>query len=425
MDVVRKTKRPIWLKRRSLVLIIGSGLVASALFGYSRFKPALPVIDRDRIVLGTVKRGVMLRNVRGSGRLVSEDVTVITSETGGRVKEVAVQAGAEVKQGARLLLLENPNVEKSLMDARLSLRATEANLLNMQVQIEQEQLDVKAATARAVAAHEEATLQFKIDDELWKNGLIAMRQHRLSRSRADQAMNLRDIQLERVRLSKQTTEEELAIQKQRVAVARHYVELQETAVASLEVLAKVDGVVQQIGPSARVPLDIGQQVGIGATMGIISNPSRLKAELEIPQSQAQDIVVGQLVNIEAVSSREGISGQVSRVDPKVQEGTVTVEVKLSGQLPKGTRPDLSVYGTVEIERLENALYMERPMYGQAGSSANLFRLSKEGDTAVRTPVKLGRSSTLTIELLQGLQEGDRVILSDMSSWSSVERLAIR
>jgi HlyD family secretion protein len=400
-------------------------VLLSAAYGIFRLQPAIPSVEKDNIAIGNVVRGTMVRQVRGTGRFVPEEVAFTTAETGGRVKKILVEPGMVVTPETILAELDNPAVEKKLMDVELSLKMVQGSLTEFLVQLENNNLDLKAATFRANAAYDEARLQAEIDDQLWKNGLISRRQQDLSIARAKQALDLRDLQIERVRLSQQNIQEQLTMHKRRVEIAQHELKLQQIAVDSLNVRTGTGGTLQQIGPTARDRLEVGQQVPNGAILAIVATTNRLRAELEIPQSQAHDILVGQRVLVETVSGRETVEGEVSRIDPAVQDGIINVQIRINNELPRGARPDLSVYGIIEIDRVANALYIDRPPYVEADSKRDLFKLTSDGVEAVRTTVSFGRSSISTIQILEGLSEGDRVILSDMSAWNDQRRLAIQ
>jgi HlyD family secretion protein len=402
--------------RRILIAIGGIAAVILITIGLSRLEPAAPGVDRATVWVDTVKRGPMLRQVRGSGTLVPEEIRWIPAQTDGRVERIRTLPGTVVEADTIILDLSNPELEVSAREAASELKAAEAELVNLKVQLQSQLLTQEATTASVKAEHRQATLQVDADRELSEAGLIADITLKISEVRAQELETRARIEGERLDISSQAAEAQLDVQRARVDRLRATWQLRRDQVEDLKVRAGVAGVLQQ------VPVQVGEQVAPGTKLARVAEPGRLKAEVRIAETQARDILIGQPASID---TRNGIiTGKVSRIDPAVQNGTVTVDVALTGDLPKGARPDLSVDGTIELERLEKVLYVGRPAFGQEHSTVGLFRLAEDGDSAVRIQVKLGRSSVNTIEILDGLEENDQVVLSDMSSWDAFDRVRL-
>jgi HlyD family secretion protein len=420
MDIARPDQSP---KRRRRQLLLGiSAAVTLALItvGLSKLKPAAPTVDKASVWTDTVKRGQMLRQVRGNGTLVPEQIQFVQADTDGRVERILVLPGAEVKPETVLLELSNPELKQAAFDAEWQLKAAEAQLTKLKVQLDSERLTQKAATATLKSDYEQAKLEALADENLAKRALVATLTAKRSRSKADDLGARLQIEEERLRISEDSTKAQLAVQQADLEKARALLALKSKQVEGLHVRAGINGVLQQIGDL--VTLQVGQRVTPSATLAKIVQPSKLKAQIKIAETQARDILIGQIASID---TRNGIiPGKVIRVDPSVQNGTVTVDVQLEGALPRGARPDLSVDGTIELERLEDVLYVGRPVQGQAESTVGIFKVIDGGAGAVRVSVKLGRSSVSTIEILKGLQVGDLVILSDMSAWGSHEQVRL-
>jgi HlyD family secretion protein len=385
--------------------------------GLSRLKPAAPSVERATVWLDTVKRGPMLREVRGLGTLVPEDIRWIPATTEGRVERIIVRPGTVVRADSIILELTNPQVEQAAQDAELQLRAAEADLGNLRAQIQNDYLAQQAAAATVDSDYAQAKMQAEMNEALAKRGLVSELVLRQSKIRADELSTRRQIEQTRLAQTQGTMQARLAAQQARIEQARALATLRRNEMRALKVRAGMDGVLQQ------VPVDVGQHVTPQTNLARVGNPSRLKAELKIAESQAKDIQIGQTASID---TRNGVvSGKVVRIDPAVQNGTVTVDVAMDGVLPKGARPDLSVDGTIELERLNDVLYVGRPAFGQEQSLVGLFKLQDGGPLAARVQVKLGRSSVNTVELVSGLKLGDQVILSDMSAWDAFDRIRLK
>jgi len=406
-------------KRRKRRIAFGVGaivLVVLVTIGLSRLEPAAPSVEKATVWVDTVKRGPMLRQVRGSGTLVPEEIRWIPATTEGRVERIPALPGTVLKADTVLLELSNPELVVAAQDAASELKAAEAEYTNLRVQLRSALLTQQAQVAAVEADYRQATLQAEADAELAKDGLVAGIAQKVSRLRADELKGRTEIEQKRLEISAEAADAQLAVQQARVDRQRAAAELRRSQVGSLKVRAGVEGVLQQI------PVEVGQRVMPGTNLARVVEPGRLKAEVRIAETQARDIQIGQVASID---TRNGVvAGKVSRIDPAVRNGTVTVDVALEGPLPKGARPDLTVDGTVELERLANVLSVGRPAFGGEQSQVGLFRLEPGGGAAKRVRVKLGHSSVNTVEILEGLNEGDRVILSDMSAWDAFDRVRL-
>ncbi len=416
VDVPRqgvKRKKRIRMAILSVLAVAAFGAVTYAVW---QLEPAAPSVDAGTLWMGDVQRGEMVRQVRGPGTLVPERIWWVPAQTQGRIEQIFVKPGRIVKADTVLLELSNPQLVLDALEAEWQLKKAEANLADLRVRLESETLNQQASAAAVKADFEEARLRAERDEDLAKGNLISQLDYRLSKVRADELSTRHNLEQQRLDIRKESTAAQVASQEAEIARLRALHELRRREVADLQVRAGVDGVLQQ------VPVEVGQQVSAGSNLARIAQPQTLIAELRIAETQAKDITIGQKASIDA---RNGIiEGTVTRIDPAVREGTVTVDVDLSGPLPSWARPDLSVDGTIEIERLEDVIYVARPAHGQSDSLISLFKLVKEGTEATRVQVKLGRSSVNTIEVVEGLQEHDKVILSDMSRWENYDRIRL-
>ncbi|MCI0409664.1 MAG: efflux RND transporter periplasmic adaptor subunit [Acidobacteria bacterium] len=417
MDIARPSSVAAARKKRRI--LIGTGavvIIVLVTIGLSRLEPAAPSVEKGTVWVDTVKRGPMLRQVRGTGTLVPEEIRWIPATTEGRVERIVVLPGKVVEPDTVLIELSNPTLEVAAQDAASELKAAESESTNLDVQLQSQLLTQKAAAAGALADYRQASMQSEADEVLAKDGLVADITMRVSRLRAEELKGRSEIEQQRVEMAAQAAQAQLAVQKGRVDRARAAWQLRKSQVDALKVKAGVQGVLQQI------PVEVGQQVSLGTNLARVAEPGHLKAEVRVAETQARDIVIGQVASID---TRNGIvPGKVSRIDPAVQNGTVTVDVALEGPLPRGARPDLSVDGTIELERLESVLFVGRPAFGGEQSTLGLFRLEVGGAGAKRVQVKVGRSSVNTVEILEGLNEGDQVILSDMSAWDAFDRVRL-
>jgi HlyD family secretion protein len=391
-------------------------VVAAITLALSKLKPAAPAVSRETVAVDTVRRGAMVREVRGQGTLVPEDIRWIPATTAGRVERILLRAGATVSASSVILDLSNPELEQECHDAQLKLNAAEATLANLRVQSRNDTLVQQAATANIEADYKKATLQLDANQQLLAKGLLPAMVLKQSQLDAEQLKARYVIAQQQLDSFTESTQARLAVQQADVDQAAANLRLKKAQVNDLDVRAGIAGVLQI------VPVDVGQQVTLGANLARVADPSRLKAELKVPETQAKDVQPGQTVSID---TRNGIAvGRVARIAPSVQNGTVTVDVSIEAPLPKGARPDLSIDGTIELERLRDVLYIRRPALGQEQSAIGLFKLQPNGE-ATRVQVKLGATSVNAAEVRSGLSLGDHVILSDMSNWDAFERLRLQ
>ena len=405
-------------KRNKRIAMIAGAIVGIVLvtLGLSRLQPAPPSVERTTVWIDTVKRGEMLRQTRGLGTLVPEEIRWLPAETQGRVEQIILRPGAVVQPDSVILLLSNPEVERQALDSELQFKAAEAEMANLRVQLESTLLNQRAQAANIQAEYHQAKLQAEVDEQLAKEGLGSELNYRRSKVRAEEFALRHQLEQKRLEIAADAVKAQLAVQQARVDQLKALAGLRKQQLDALRVRAGMAGVLQL------VPVDVGQQVAPGTNLARVANPARLKAEIRIPETQAKDVQIGQKAQID---TRNGIvAGRVTRIDTAVQQGTVLVDVSLEGELPQGARPDLSVDGTIEIERLADVLYVGRPVQGQPNSQVGLFKLTEDGREAMLTTVKLGRSSVSTIEVVEGLKVGDQVVLSDMSAWDANRRIRL-
>jgi len=421
MDIARPDQARKKRRRRILYSIVGLGVLVVITIGLSRLKPAAPLVENTWP--DTVKRGEMLRQVRGNGTLVPEHILWIPTLNAGRVENILVLPGAAVKADTVLIELSNPEVEQAAFDAQWQLKAAEAELTNLQVQLDTARLTQQAAVATSQANYNSAKLDFEVNDELAKAGLVPALTLKQSKAKAEELAKLLEIEHERLKISGDAARAQLAVQAAKVEQLRAQLQLRRHQAEALKIRAGIDGVLQKLGDSATTTLQVGQQLPAGANVARVANPARLKAEIKIVETQAKDITFDQKAEID---TRNGvIPGHVIRIDPSAQNGTRTVDVALDGPLPKGAVPDLSVDGTIELERLEDVMFVGRPAGGQSEITVGLFKILDGGKEAVRVPVKLGRTSVNFVEVVDGLRPGDQVILTDMSAYDAYARVRIK
>ena len=404
-------------KKARRIIYTGAGFLTVLVITVAlwRLEPAPPRVNRATVYVDTVRRGSMLRQVRGPGTLVPEEIRWISARTDGRIERRTLP-GFKVEADTVLLEMSNPELEQAAGEAEFQLGGAEAEFADLKVQLESQLLSQQAETAKIQAEYNQARLQAEADKKLHGEGLIGDLIVQLSSERAKGLAIRHELEQKRLDIARESVTAQLAARRARVEQFRALAGFRHEQVEALKVRAEIDGILQQ------VLVEEGQQVTPGTILAKVAQPDKLKAELKIAETQAKDIEVGQKATID---TRNGlIDGEVIRVDPAVQEGTVQVDVALIGELPKGARPDLSVDGTVELERLEDILYLGRPAYGQAESTIGLFRILEDGETAVRVQVHLGRSSVSTIEVVRGLNENDQVILSDTTAWDSYDRIRL-
>ncbi len=414
MDIQRQ---PVKNRRRFLYLAAAIVAVVATTVGLSRLKPAAPSVELGTLWMDTVRKGPMVREVRGPGTLVPEEIRWISAVTPGRVDRVLVQPGVIVNENTLLLELSNPDVQIQSLQAQRELTAAEAELISLKTNLEAQRLTQAGVVATAKSAYREAQRKAKADSDLVAQNLISTAEAGRSGDQAEEMTTRMEIEERRLAILTDNMKEQLDVQQAQVERLRAIAAFQRRQVESMVVRAGATGVLQEL------PMQVGQWAISGATLAKVVRPEKLKAVLRIPETQAPDVTVGQPA---AIDTRNGIvKGHVVRMDPASQNGTVTVDVTLDGTLPKGARPDLSVDGTIEIERLSDVLHVGRPAYGQANSTVGIFRMVPSTDEAERVQVGLGRSSVNTIEVLRGLNEGDVVILSDMSRWDAVDRVRVK
>ena len=400
-------------------IVYGTGFAVVILLitvGVSRLEPAAPRVDRDTVYMSTVERGSMLRQVRGTGTLVPEQIRWITAITSGTVEQIVIRPGAAVTPDTVIVELSNPELKQQALEARLQLDAALARYESRQVELRSQELTQQASLKTIESELSQAEYEAELDEELFRNNLVSELQVRQKQSRVSELRIRQEIEQQRLEIQADSMRATLAAEQADVDRLQTIYQLRQDQVSDLRVRAGHTGVLQE------VPLDEGQSVTPGTNLARVGDPTQLMAQLRIAETQARDIVVGQPA---AVDTRNGvIPGHVIRIDPAVQQGTVTVDVALDGELPRGARPDLTVDGTIELERLENVIYVGRPVFGQEQSVVSLFKLDPESDDAVRTRVSFGRSSVNDIEVLEGLEPGDQVVLSDMSQWDAFDRVRL-
>jgi HlyD family secretion protein len=418
MDIARpEFKRQ---KRRKQIIGVTIGIICLGLvtIGVSRLKPAAPTVERSTVWTDTVKRGSMLRQVRGLGTLIpsQEFIRQIPAETEATVVRIRMLPGSKVQADTILLEMSNPQVEQAALDARLQLKAAEAALQSQHVKLQSDLMNQKAGAATVTADYSQAQRQSETDKALYDLGVISGLAYKNSKSKADELTTRNNIEGERLDINQKAIESQIAEQQARVDQIRALAELKAKQLDALKVRAGIEGVLVDL------PLQVGQHVSPGAMLAKVVQPDHLMAALKVAETQARDVQIGQPALVDTHNGT--VTGTVTRVDPAVQNGTVTVDVKLTGELPKGARPDLSVDGTVDLERLDDVLYVGRPAFGQESSTISLFKLDADGKGAVRVPVKVGRASVNSIQVLEGLHQGDTVILSDMSRNDNTDRIRL-
>ena len=402
--------------RRAIYGVTALAVIVLITVGVSRLKPAAPSVDRAAVWVDTVKRGPMLRLVRGSGTLVPEDIRWINTSTQGRVERILLRPGAMVTPGTVILELSNPELQQSVTEAQLSYQSAQANFENRKAELERQLLTQQSDVAGIEANYKDAALQLEAQEKLFKDGLISEIQVKQSRSREAELKNRLAIAQKQLQNATAGVKSQLAPQEAAVDQTRAVHQLRVNQLENLRVKSNMSGVLQQ------VPVEVGQQINPGTNLARVADPTKLKAEVRIAETQTKDIHIGQAAEVD---TRNGvIKGRVSRIDPASTGGTVGVDITLEEALPAGARPDLSVDGTITLEKLDNVIFVGRPAFGQENSTVMLFKLMGDTGEAQRVQVKLGRSSVNQIEIVEGLQPGDQVILSDMSAQDSYDRIRL-
>ena len=416
MDVARPKSVARNKKIKNIVYLVLVLVAASVVtLGLARMRPAAPSVDRATVWIDTVKRGEMLLQVRGLGTLVPEEIRWIPATSDGIIEQVRARAGDTVAANNIILVLSNPDVRQRATDAELQLKGSEADLANLRATLQNEILNQQVQQASVESEFNKAKLEYEANQELSKDGLIADLLLKKSQFTAQELASKNEMEKKKVEANSRSAEARIAAQQARVDQWRAVYELRIKQQDELNVRAGAAGVVQQ------VPVEAGQRVLPGTILAKVAEPGRLKAEIQITETQVKDVAIGQIASID---TRNGIiPGRVIRIDPAAVNGTVKVDVQLEGEYPKGVRPDLSVDGTIDLERLTSITYVGRPAYGQPESTVGIFRLAANGE-ATRVQVKLGRSSVNQIQIVDGLREGDQVILSDMSAWDAYDRVRL-
>jgi HlyD family secretion protein len=405
-------------KKKKYLLIAGAvtGLVLVTV-AINRLEPASPTVERATLMIDSVRRGTMIREVHAPGVLTPEHVKIIAAVTAGRVEQIPNRAGIPVTPTTLLVELSNPDVQLQLLEAQRALTASEGALISQRTALHNQRLNQESALSTLRTQLNEATRQLEAAEGLDKKGLSSVYEMAAARDRVRELTEREQLGRQQLKMTIESTQSEIALQAAQVQRLRSILQFQQERVASMRVLAGENGVLQEL------PLDLGQWVNPGMILARVSQPGRLKAVLRVPETQAKDITLNQRTSID---TRNGIvPGRVMRVDPAAQNGTVTVEIALEGELPRGARPDLSVDGTIEIERLIDVMYVGRPAYGQAESTVGLFKLEPDGKTATRVNVRLGRASVNTIQVMQGLGVGEKVIISDMSAYDNTNKVRLK
>jgi HlyD family secretion protein len=417
MDIQRPSNARAKKIRRIIYGSVAFLLIAGVSYGLSRLRPAAPTVDRATIWTDEVKRGPMLREVHGLGTLVPEDIRWIPAQTNVRVERIVLRPGAIVHPSSVILELSDPQLQRDMLDAQYQLKGAEADFANLKVQVNSQLMNQKSTEASIRSDYEQEKIQHEVDDKLFKEGIGSDVTAKLSKVKVEQLAIRLQLEEERTRVATDSAQAQLSAQEAKVEQQHALYNLKRSQYEALQVRAGIEGVLQL------VPIEEGQQVTPGTYLARVADPKRLKAEIKIPETQAKDVAIGQKATID---TRNGVvSGSVMRIDPSVQNGTVTVDVRITDPLPQGARPDLSVDGTIELENLKDVLYVGRPVNGQPDSKIGIFKLVDDGSEAVRVNVVLGRSSVNTIEIRDGLKVGDKVILSDMSQWDNFDRIRLK
>jgi HlyD family secretion protein len=427
MDVQRKGVK----KRKTIVGIILGICALAALIGAwkltKNLKPAAPGVELSTLWPDTVKRGPMVREVRGLGTLVPEDTVLLTATTDSTVKKIVVKPGVPVKADTVIMIMTSPELETDLSAALFAMKGAQADYDNLKVTLERSLLDLQSAVAQTSADYNTAKLESDRDTALAKENLLAVTDAKISQVKAEQLSE--KLKIDQQRLAGDAAGEKAQLEAQQVKLDnfKSQYELKKSQVDKLSVRAGVDGMLQSVPPPA-VPVEEGQKVPAGMILGKIAQPGHLKAELKIAETQIRDVAPNQLAVIDTRLAGGGstglVSGRVSRIEQSIVNGTVTVDVALTGPLPPGSRADLSVDGTIQLEKMEDVVYVGRPVFGQENSTVTLFKLEPDGKYANKIKVTFGRSAINTIEIKDGLQVGDRVILSDMSQWDQYDRIKL-
>jgi multidrug efflux pump subunit AcrA (membrane-fusion protein) len=417
VDIVRPEVKRKKKMRRIMYLAAAVVLIPLVTYALSRLKPAAPSVDSGTIWTGTVKRGPMLREVRGLGTLVPETIRLIPAATDGQVQRRYLLPGTPVKANTVIFDLVNPQLQQEELDAEYQLKGAQAAYEQTKAFLENQLMDKRTLAASVSSQYRTAEMVKQTKEQLGANGLAPELDVKTAQVQAEELAKENDLAQKEVETFQSSIAAQLAVQEATVNEKRAMYQLKKTQMDELHIEPGIDGMLQELD------VEVGQKVTMGTVLARVAQPSHLKAQLKIAETQAKDVVIGQQASVDTHNGI--IPGHVTRIDPAVVNGTVTVDVGLDGPLPTGARPDLSVEGTVEIERLADVLYVERPVHGEANSTVGLFKLTDDGKEATRVQVALGRSSVNTVEILKGLQVGDKVILSDMSAWDNYDRVELK
>ncbi|UCF38461.1 MAG: HlyD family efflux transporter periplasmic adaptor subunit [Acidobacteriota bacterium] len=407
-------------RKRRIRRVLYGALITVSLFAaswaFSRLEPAPLTVERGSVWVGEVERGSMVIELRGTGTLVPEEIRWIAASTEGRVERIAVLPGSAVRAETILVELVNPTLEREALDAQLQLKKAIAELKNLEVEIKNQELTQKSLAASVQAEYQQKRLEAERDEVLAKEGLVSALDLRVAQITTQGLAERCQVEQQRLVMTAQSRHARMAAKEAEIEQLRGLYQLRKRQVETLQVRAGIDGVLQE------TPVEVGQQIGAGHILGKVAVPSRLKAELKIPETQVKDVHLGLPA---AIDTRNGVvAGRVVRIDPAARGGTVLVDVTFTEQLPEGSRPDQNIDGTIEIDRLDDVLKMGRPVFGQPDTTIGIFKLAADGEEALRVPIRLGRSSVTTIQVVEGLEEGDRVILSDTSEWDELDRIRL-
>ena len=417
MDIERPSNTRQKNIRRAVYLAVALVAVAGAVYGVSRLRPAAPVVDKSSIWTDDVKRGSILREVRGNGSLVPEEIRWIPSQTDGRVDRILIHPGAIVKPETVILELTNPELQRDVQTAEYQLKGAQADFEDLKAQLNSDLLKQKATAATTRSQYEQAKLQSNVDEQFRQEGLGSELKAKLSKGGVEQLAIQLQMQEDTVKSSADSTKARIQAAQSKVDQQRLMYELKKAKLDALHVRAGTEGVLEEVSP------EVGQQVASGVNLARVANPKKLQAEITVAETMAKDVLVGQKVSID---THNGIvAGRITRIAPTVVGGTVAVDIEIVDPLPEGARPDLSVDASIEIAKLQNVLYVGRPVRGQDNTTISLFQLADDGASALRRNVKLGRSSADKIEVVEGLKEGDKVVLSDMSAWDTFDRIKLK
>jgi multidrug efflux pump subunit AcrA (membrane-fusion protein) len=420
MDISRPDIKRKKLRKQWLVACVAVVVLAAAAFFVMRLKPAAPMVERSTVWTDTVKRGPLLRQVRGPGTLVPREdkIRIIPAETEATILRIRVLPGTQVKADTVIMDMVDPTVDQQMMDAVLTLKGAKADLENTRATVNSNLMVLRAESATLDDDTRQAVLQAKTDKSLYDLGVVSGLTSSASAGKADQTLKRQQIELQKLEMNQTAIATQIGVQEAKVQQAEAVLALKQRQKDALTVRAGIDGVLE----APDVPLQVGQHVDPGTMLAKVVQPDQLKAALKIAETQARDIQIGQPAEVDTHNGV--ISGKVMRIDLAVVNGTVTVDVELAGALPLGARPDLSVDGTIDLDRMTDVLYVGRPAFGNENSTISLFKLSPDGTTAVRVPVKVGRASVNSIQVVEGLRDGDTVILSDMSRQDNTDKIRL-